>query len=375
MQSKNWAQKILAYDHTNCQFFGRRREACAKCVEFCPHDALHKGDAVIEIEPDLCKECGDCISICPTGAMSERVFNRSSPPALTVRAEGCKILLIDQQNINMEDYSLTSENIVSVPNLGAWSEVEFSEVLMITGADIGVLYSSNEAKSDYIRPWRSAAGLIGKLYKALFGRNPIHLFHDVERALEFLDAPSKISGGGPPACTITHRSLKRETLRDIMEIWFDAAENFEMDEVIENPDYARIICDREKCLVCSACVNQCKAKALILEDQKRKLLHSPIKCMNCGVCEKICPEKALSAEPGLHLNPGFLSMTLLAETEGIPCPECGKLFTSSRRAIRVAEKLDRARGKDPVRNELLSLCPDCRTKKAFHYYSDWTREQ
>jgi ferredoxin len=97
--------------------------------------------------------------------------------------------------------------------------------------------------------------------------------------------------------------------------------------------------------------------------------------MNCGVCVELCPEKALSREDGFSLNESFFNKSQLARTEAIKCSNCGKGFTSAKRAAKVASKLKQVRGEDSVRDELLGFCPDCRTKKAFTDYSTWSEKK
>lgn len=52
------------------------------------------------------------------------------------------------------------------------------------------------------------------------------------------------------------------------------------------------VCDRKKCTGCSACVNICKHKAIIMKADLCGFLHPIVdhaKCIGCELCRKVCP--------------------------------------------------------------------------------------
>jgi ferredoxin len=49
-------------------------EACLKCkytdcVEVCPVDCFHEGEAMLVIHPDVCIDCAVCVPVCPANAI------------------------------------------------------------------------------------------------------------------------------------------------------------------------------------------------------------------------------------------------------------------------------------------------------------------
>jgi Fe-S-cluster-containing hydrogenase component 2 len=50
--------------------------------------------------------------------------------------------------------------------------------------------------------------------------------------------------------------------------------------------------DTEKCIGCSACIDLCASDAIVMEDNKARILED--KCCNCRVCERECPVEAIS---------------------------------------------------------------------------------
>lgn len=143
--------------------------------------------------------------------------------------------------------------------------------------------------------------------------------------------------------------------------------------MVPHPAFAAVTCASARCLLCGACANQCKVGALrtATGEADAVLLHDAIACLNCGACVAVCPEQALSLEPGLHLGRGFLGARELCRVDGLRCAACERVFTTVRRADRVSQRLLAARGADPVRAELLNLCPECRGRRALFGYADW----
>ncbi len=46
-------------------------EMAAECVEVCPVDCIEKGDDQYYIDPNVCINCGACLSVCPVSAIVE----------------------------------------------------------------------------------------------------------------------------------------------------------------------------------------------------------------------------------------------------------------------------------------------------------------
>jgi ferredoxin len=166
---------------------------------------------------------------------------------------------------------------------------------------------------------------------------------------------------------------KRTELGRILSAWLDAAGcEISPPIVIPHPSYGAISSDSNKCVLCAACANQCRVRSLRVSKEDYWLLyHTPIACLNCGACVALCPEEALSLEPGLRLDHSFLSRQEIGRSEALRCRECGRPFSTVKRSRRVSQKVEAARGDDPIRQELAALCPECRTKKAFTTHSDW----
>lgn len=52
--------------------------------------------------------------------------------------------------------------------------------------------------------------------------------------------------------------------------------------------------NKEKCIACKQCINDCPAKTISLQDEKAEIDNS--KCLKCGHCIAICPVEAVSTD-------------------------------------------------------------------------------
>ncbi|HKJ65441.1 MAG TPA: 4Fe-4S binding protein, partial [Desulfopila sp.] len=66
--------EVVCHNNSICQYSGRLEIGCARCIDSCAHGALTAGAQGIEVDPLLCEECGNCVGICPTGAMDYSLF-------------------------------------------------------------------------------------------------------------------------------------------------------------------------------------------------------------------------------------------------------------------------------------------------------------
>ncbi len=389
MQEYDWVEKGLYYDSTICQFFGRKCPACARCVEVCPQEALREGETTIEMDSEKCDECGDCVSICPGGALGQKIENWQ-PMSERIRGHEGKVLVISEESSWREliEPHLVSENrlpagveAVLLDQIGVLSEVDFAQALLVSRRAVVILALG---ENDIERPFAQAARLMGQITAYLFSSQDGHedmplvsVIGDVETFW------SRIVGIATssectllPQYSLPEDEEKRQGLRNILSPWLKRNDHLTSAAVvISHPGYASLTCESEKCTLCGVCANHCKVDALRILRRENILFHTPIVCLNCSACVALCPEQALALESGLRLDPSFFSEQLLAKCEGLHCPECGRPFTSLKRSQWVSQKLQDVRGEDPIRRELLSLCPECRTKKAFFTYDEWTSKQ
>ena len=253
--------------------------------------------------------------------------------------------------------------VLQVEHIGTLSEVDFAREVMTTRRAVVVPVFE---RGDRDRPFVHAAERVGRITEHLFAARLVHVLTDPATFCARIGeiAASAECSRLPEPVTVTHEN-KRSVLQAILDAWLRSAGGGEMTPlVIPHPSFAALACESERCIACGACANQCKVRALRFIRDKNLLVYTPAACLNCGVCEAICPEHALTLEEGLRLERSFFTERKLARVEALRCAECGRPFSTAKRVRLVSEKLRMVKGDDPVLRDLLTLCPECRTKKA-----------
>jgi ferredoxin len=387
MKNKRWSHDFLLYDSAICQYFGRKRDACTRCVSVCPNNALHAGDGGISIDPDACTGCGDCVSVCPSGALTlKSAVRRQLDAALFAHAGDVIVLCRESVWMDTVDPALqTGERVlprgvepVLPDRIGVVSETDIVRAIMASGRPVVVLAPGERALS---RPFLIASDTVARITDALFLQPLVRIFTDLDAFWQAIGEIANAPGCPvPPSGKHAQRGVgKRQAFGEILDSWLRASDTATSKSaqpvVIPHDSYATITCERDRCILCGACANHCKVQSLRIVSGGTKLVQMPLHCLNCGACVTLCPHDALSLEPGLSLAHDFLAPRELARTDIVRCTDCDRPYTTSKRVEMVSSILRETFGDDHTRSTLRSLCPECRAKKAFTNFADWKEER
>ncbi len=360
-------QDVIGCDNQICQYAGRLGIGCRRCLDICPHSAITLGTDGVTVNARACRECGACVSVCPTGALqyerfTDRAFYRYFHKVRL--SPGSTVIIGSEEALQgfwwrtgtqqRADYLFFLEH----PNINAINGMQLL-LLFARGARRIVLIEDASPGFDVdLRP--READMVNSLLKSLFGlpdtvvfcnRNEVqnYLETEITHPLTTLFA-DPVYNGRRPALTAILEHLVLSSGRQIQL------------EQQSMPWFAVLECDTDRCSQCLACLNECKTVALAAEQSTLALLHTPVRCVACGICVQVCPEDALRIAPDYSLDENFFHCSELARGEAMVCVECGKAFGTKKSYERVAAILAR-RGKDE--HGYLEYCDTCRIAKIF----------
>ncbi len=62
--------RYVAFEAGLCAHSRAKKTGCSNCIEVCATEAIRSKGDVIAVDPYLCKGCGTCSTVCPSGALS-----------------------------------------------------------------------------------------------------------------------------------------------------------------------------------------------------------------------------------------------------------------------------------------------------------------
>ena len=124
--------------------------------------------------------------------------------------------------------------------------------------------------------------------------------------------------------------------------------------------FCRTHLNKQKCVGCAACVENCPTETLEFNDrgQYRFFRYSPYQCICCGSCVNVCPEEAAGLRHEIrptNLIRG-LNKTEIRRVELKICVGCGTRFAPVPQLL----KIDRLLQPEEMQIETLTLCLRCK---------------
>lgn len=344
--------ELIRHIPSLCQYHRGFDSGCKRCLEVCPSEAVRKNDEGLYIEHFRCEGCGRCVSVCPTGAMQYLPFDDELflEYMKTLRPSGFTLVLAKEEELKRFHFRNLKKHYRGV----MFIEHPNPDAICATGL---IELFSLGVKRVYIGGGKKDLGFVNSLVRELSGIGDfvVPLSDDLEP--ETVDIPFSAS--------IKLESAPRHILLSTMVSALMKETGVSEIELKDTKDrFTDILCDRNSCSLCLACVNVCNAGAMRSSQEDFSLRFNPSHCVNCGLCVELCPEKVLSREGVQKIDEGFFQERVLAQDEPLYCRRCGKLFGNRRVYDEVVRRLNEA-GLFQERGRFLHLCEDCRVIALF----------
>jgi ferredoxin len=354
-----WQEKI-------CQYRARLGIGCDACITTCYHKAITRDHNGITIDHLQCTECGECLSVCPTGALQYGRFTDAqfieyfSNIALSVQTT---IVLGREEDLHRfwwENRNTQFEQTLFV---------EYPQPSALSGMHLLFLFALGVARVIIVshtttKNLQQQVQLSDAVLAALFGNAPPLLITQLDALAETIKTPAK----SLPRYPLYHDfsfAGRREKLADILLFFCQQGKKKQVRLTGgATTFFGELAFDTDKCTLCNACVGECKAEALTAQSSTFSILHKPVLCVQCASCVELCPEDALTLKPGLTLAASFFENNKQAQAEPVHCLQCGKIFGTRQSLARVISVLTRKNLWDS-QDDLLQYCDTCRVVRLF----------
>ena len=344
--------EIIEHGKDICQFNEKLKYGCERCLGECPHNALYVENGEIKVNHILCKACGKCVAVCPTGAMQSKLMLDKSLYELLSAESGSRIAVVGNKE-DLRKFSWVNENHEDIFKIEADpSFFNTANYLSFFAKGYSNLYLLGREPMI-----NNEIAFSNKLIDYLFKKkNFIKYLSDYKLPSGNSENPLKETMPG------SEFSSRRGLLSNILKFLY--RKGGVKDVLIEEPYlniFGEVLVDETKCSLCLSCVQHCKIGALTANSSEYSLHHTPSSCIQCKICEEVCPEEAIRIRSGLLLSESFFETHLLHKSEPVVCPSCGKEFGVKVAHERVMNKL-RQKGFGENRLSDLRYCDMCRIK-------------
>lgn len=363
--------RFFEYDPSICAHGRAGHQACRRCIDSCPAQAVISIGDTVEVDPFLCQGGGVCASVCPSGALSYsypratdtlqrirtllRVYREHGGrrPELAVVSEADESVILEcRANL----LPLVVEELASV-GLEVWLSA------LAFGAGRVLLVDAGSVPAGVNDALRQQLQVASEILRAMgYPRNAIAL---VDGGGLGGDAGSAMPGFAPAG--FSGVGGKRQTGFLAIDHLYEQAERpHPMVDLAVGAPFGTAEVDAKACTLCLSCVGACPGKALQQGQGEPKLSFIEANCLQCGLCTRTCPENAIWISPRLIFDREQRnSKRLLHQEPPFCCISCGKPFATRSVIDNMLAKLSGHWMFETERSrERLKMCQDCRTVDA-----------
>ena len=366
--------QYVALNPQLCAHSRAKLPGCDNCLSVCAADAILAAGDAVRVDPYLCRGCGACATVCPSGALSYQ-YPRVADLGARLRA-----MLLAYAEAGGEDACLLFHSATAGRQLLArlqggaglpprvlpvetWSAEAVGLDLMLAALALGanqvaVLAAGCHDTAPLRRQVHSGEQILAGLG---YGGEHLRIIdaQDEQALVVSLAAWAPAVGVGRAASFCPH-SDKRATLDLAIAHLREQAENPPQLIALAAGAPFGSVAASEACTLCMGCVGACPAGALVGGSDAPRLSFIEHNCLQCGLCVASCPEQALSLTPRLLLE-GARRERLLRQAEIFRCTRCGKPMGA--RPL-IEAMVSRLAGHSMFATEAararLSMCGDCR---------------
>jgi ferredoxin len=337
----------LKIDYGSCVRASSKYSECTKCYDICPIE--NKGIAfdenIVKIT-DSCIDCGGCIGVCPSEAISLSDFNTTEfvfkflesdedtireaqdlPTLATLSVEHLISLAILSKNDLILDISKCAEgetaNLLESYILPTINEANLFLKSIGVDKEIEVVRLEEDQTAKQIvdeeEPNRR------DFLKRLSPKGIIKSKVEFDKEIEKVDRRELIDS------TVTS-SMRDKSYPDKRKLLFMALKRVEKAQDLNkvSADTFSFISQKSidsSCDNCSFCYRLCPTGALSSDQRGSKIDFDPLSCIKCHLCHDVCQSSSIHLTDFDLVNIFEAKMQRLIEFKQRRCAECGNFYT------------------------------------------------
>ena len=358
--------RYFDYDASICAHGRSGQQACNRCVDSCPTNAITSLVESVSVDPFLCQGGGVCATVCPTGAI------RYVYPDTASMLDRIRLMLDHYRQAGGVDAAVCFISEADYELVGEWPENHLPVVLEeLASVGMDTWLASLAYGAGHVR-LVDGGSVPASVRKAL--EEQLKIIHALLQGLEY---DSRVIELVSVEDIIQQKALMPEIslaafagLNEKRQVMFFALDHLiaqagQVMTEIELPagaPFGTVQVNRDKCTLCMGCTSVCPANAMLAGNDAPRLRFVEANCVQCGLCSSACPEQAIDLHARLLTDPEQRqATTTLNEEQPFVCISCGKPFATQSMINNVMAKLsghwmyqsDRALRR-------LQMCEDCR---------------
>lgn len=366
--------KYFDYNPNICAHGNSGMEACQRCINVCPADAITSIKDAIEVDPYLCQGGGACATVCPTGAI-QYVYPRLKDTLEKLRcmlkayyAEGGKKAAI-------AFYGESEAALLKKHQLYGYIPFQLEETTSVGmdvwlsafayGAHEVMLLTHENTPNEVIDAIDMQLSYAHEILAGM-GFEPLCLHRQsisksrIPEMNQTSDSFSVVTPGKFMAL-----NDKRTVVRmAVSHLYLFAPAPKETVSLPAGAPFGEVQVDKDACTLCMACVSVCPASALADGFEVPQLRFSEANCVQCGLCSKACPEMALTLLSRYNYAADIKrKKRILHEDEPFCCVSCNKPFATHSLIDKITAKLSKHhmfQTEEAINR--LKMCEDCRVR-------------
>jgi ferredoxin len=375
--------RYFNYNADICAHGRNGKQACTRCIDACPAEAIVSLGNKVQVNPYLCQGGGVCATVCPSGAMTYAYpTTRDLLGALRALLDDFReaggaspcVLFHDAASATALEPDLVAgmpERVlpVEVEEIGSVG-MEAWLACLAYGADAILLLTTDRTPPQVVEALHEQLGTARAILAGMgYGQDCLRMVNadqPVAAREAFLALPA---GSSRRAATFAAPfSDKRGTLRlALQHLHAQAPAPRRSVPLPAGSPFGEVHVNAATCTLCMSCVSACPTHALQDGRGLPQLNFREWSCVQCGLCERTCPEAAISLAPRFLYDVETRERPrTLHEEQPVCCLSCGKPFATRSLLDKVGRQLEgHWMFQTEEARKRLQMCEDCRVRDLF----------